>query len=242
MLLISIIIILILCCFWVIADKSNISAWGENLDYYDIHGVETGPFVCLIAGTHGNEPAGTIALLAFLDLYFSNNFQLQKGHLRIIPCINKWGLKHNSRTWGLTDINRTYNEHGGSHFISKQVVDLTKNADLVVDFHEGWGFRNQPSESMGSTITPTNEPTTIALATAMCQKINDIFSYNDANPKRFSVLLNESCEISTALSCYMENQNRSYILVETSGQNDVQSMEIRIAQINIIINTILQYL
>ena len=60
----------------------------------------------LSAGIHGDEPAGTEALLAWAE---SHAARLLTMPLLIFPCLNPWGLTHNTRTdsAGL-DLNRNF--------------------------------------------------------------------------------------------------------------------------------------
>ena len=41
----------------------------------------------------------------------------------------------------------------------------------------------------------------------------------------------ESCTIKSTLACYMQKHKRPYILMETTGQNDIQPMHVRVRQI-----------
>ncbi|WP_244232798.1 M14 family metallopeptidase [Methylacidiphilum caldifontis] len=69
--------------------------------------------VYISAGIHGDEPAGVLALIQWLE-----NFRpslLFSYHFTLIPLINPWGLKHNSRL----------NEHGVDLNRSFQNVNLS---------------------------------------------------------------------------------------------------------------------
>ena len=62
--------------------------------------------IYLSAGIHGDEPAGTEALLAWAENHAA---RLRSMPLLIFPCLNPWGLTHNTRTdsTGL-DLNRNF--------------------------------------------------------------------------------------------------------------------------------------
>jgi hypothetical protein len=200
-----------------------------------------------VAGTHGNEPAGTIALRALATALSVGNYKLPKGSLRIIPAINQWGLDHNIRYHNdfigilpKSDINRNYQASGGTENISQMVIDLTQNADLVIDFHEGWGYHIIQPKSMGSTLSPTD----YGLATRIAQQaVRDLNGGSDLLPPKhpFLVRNNESCTIPTTLGCYMQKNKRAYILVETTGQNNIQPLETRVRQVFKIVFTTLNF-
>lgn len=198
--------------------------------------------VCFIAGVHGNEPAGTKALEDLLKTgYFQEAAQSKNLNIRVIPAINEWGLSHNIR-YQLNpiypDINRNFLGEGLDE-TSKEIIDLIKDYDLVVDFHEGWGFHLINHRSVGSTLSPGNTKMSLEIASRVIDKINESI----VNPnKKFILLLNRSCEIPKTLSCYRENKQKNYILVETSGQNDIQPLITRKKQIIDVVNETLKYM
>jgi hypothetical protein len=236
------------------AEISNSSAAGQNLEMYDIKGSQPGPFICLVAGTHGNEPAGTLALRQMMQ---NGEFTVQKGHLRIIPCVNSWGIQNNVRYQSpggifssTGDVNRNYNSEGGTDPISDQVINLVAGADLVIDFHEGWGYHRCQPTSVGSSLSPTDFSPAPELAAQMVDKLNTDIAANPppgktaVNPdcKKFMVLGQESCTIQSTLACHMQKNNRAYILVETTGQEDIQPPEVRMSQVKSVVQTALQYM
>lgn len=232
------IILVILFMFRNFEQKTFEAFEQKNLEYYDFYGILPGPYLCLIAGTHGNEPAGTIALELLLKKIPEI---LNRGHIRVIPRINSWGLDNNIRYkdyFGIlpdSDVNRNYTKSGGTEKISKNVIKLTYNADLVIDFHEGWGYHRCQPSSIGSTLTPTDFHPAPMISDAIVNILNEKL----INCKKFLSLYNESCKIETTLACYMQNNKRPYILVETTGQNNIQPINIRVEQINnIVINAI----
>lgn len=197
----------------------------------------------MIAGTHGNESSGVLALYTLVHALQSGTLKIQHGSLRIIPCVNVWGTSRNVRyaydKLGLlpkSDINRNYTAAGGTDPISKQVIQLTQSADLILDFHDGWGFHTCQPQSVGSTLTPTNTDLAITLAQQAVKKINEsIF----VNCKKFSCLLNESCTIPTTLACHMQTNRRNYILIETTCQNGIQPSLTCMSQIFTIVSVVL---
>ena len=95
--------------------------------------------ILLSAGTHGDEPAGTEAVLRFLQR--DNTHLLQNFDFLVVPCINPYGYVHNQRenASGI-DINRSF-EH--DQLVEVAIIKrLLKNQrfDLFIEFHEDWEF------------------------------------------------------------------------------------------------------
>jgi hypothetical protein len=207
--------------------------------YYDYDSGVPGPFVCFLAGVHGNEYAGPYTLESMIQAGFP---KIKKGRVRIIPRANPWGLQRGSR-YQLNvlypDINRNFTDEGGSDATSRALVELIKDADLVVDFHEGWGFHQISPESVGSTLSPTSIEPAPSLAQAATDRINSIIP---PGKKQFQVLPDIYCDIPGTLSCYMQHQKKAYILVETTGQNNVQPLPTRVIQVQTVVYTIISSL
>lgn len=71
------------------------------------HKGEHRPRVYLSAGIHGDEAASVWGALAWLA---EASDWLEKIDLTLIPCLNPWGLRHNTRTDAVgRDLNRYYN-------------------------------------------------------------------------------------------------------------------------------------
>ncbi len=80
----------------------------RGLSVYELRRVRPGaPRVYLSAGVHGDEAAATEALIEWAELGPSH---WRAFDVTIFPCMNPWGLVHNSRTdeYG-RDLNRCYN-------------------------------------------------------------------------------------------------------------------------------------
>ena len=201
-----------------------------TIDY--INSYEQGPTILMIAGTHGNEPAGKYAL----NLLLQSNIKLKKGNLIIIPEANKSGGFLHSRwllhNWFDPDLNRNYTDQGKEE-ISKKIIDHVHNADLIVDFHEGWGFRNKNKESMGATLSYTTDQSK-RISSEIIKRLNQTI---DEDYKKFT--LNEKVDELLTLRNFAERCKKDYILVETAGQNDIQNIETRVKQNMIVIYHIL---
>lgn len=211
----------------------------QEIDYYDFLNANQKANIVIISGVHGNENSGCITLSELIkNGYFDQMSKLLKINIRVVPCINKLGLKNNTRyipNLKFPDINRNFHERGAEP-ISNSILELIKGADLILDFHDGWGYHLINMNSVGSTLSPTNELKTKALSILAVNELNQkIINLQ----KKFVSINRISCDIPGTLSCYCEKNKIPYILTETTGQNNIQPIEIRSDQIFTIINTIL---
>ena len=88
------------------------------------------------AGIHGDEPAGTEALLAWAE---KNYKLLSKIPLIIYPCLNPWGLIENSRlNVKGKDLNRSWDKYG--EVIISEVIKRSEGARfrLAINLHEDY--------------------------------------------------------------------------------------------------------
>lgn len=202
---------------------------------YEFDSGVPGPIVCFLAGVHGNEYAGTVALEQLIkEGYFR---KITRGRVRIIPRANPWGLQHNVRyqfNAAYPDLNRNFSENG-METMAQNIVGLLRDVDLVVDFHEGWGWHQISPESVGSTVSPTHIPPAPQIAQVLCTKLNQ----NILGKKQFVLLDDISCDIAGTLSCYMQKNKKAYILVETTGQNDIQPLSLRVSQVVTVVTNVL---
>jgi predicted deacylase len=207
-------------------DTNNIQPI-QSIQHYDF-GTKSGFNICFLASVHGNEPAGCAILeLMVRNGYLSRYMSGRHGMIRVIPRGNPWGLAHNNRyDISGNDINRNFLDRP-KDANAEYLLKLMDGFDLVVDIHEGWGFYREGKGSIGSTISPSRDQLASQIALVMSTNVNKGIS----DPiKKFAVLPKQSCEITTALACHMEKKNRSYILIETTGQNDVQPLRLRMSQ------------
>jgi predicted deacylase len=222
-----IILVGLLCLLWYLLYNWAIDITIDTIDSY-----EPGPTILMVGGTHGNEPAGKDALNRLLQ----SNIKLKRGNLIIIPEANKSGgflksrwLLHN---WIHPDLNRNYTDQGKED-ISKKIIDHVHNSDLIVDFHEAWGYRNKNKDSMGSTLSYTTDQSKL-LANEIIDRLNQTI---DEDYKKFTV--NEEIDELLTLRNYAGRYRKDYILMETTGQNNVQNIETRVNQNMMMINHIL---
>lgn len=210
-----------------------------HLEAYVFKGSLPGPTTCFIGSVHGNEPVGTHALYDCLQKGWFD--KIQKGTVIVIPNPNPIGLLCGIRefwNFGYYDLNREY-ERDNKFFKSEQIRNVTRHADLVVEFHEGWGYHQIQNGSLGSTISPTPDEFSNTLSISIVNNLNS----NITEPhKKFELLKDESCTIESTLACHLEREKRGHILVEITGQNDIQPLNLRMNQAKNIISTVLNTL
>ena len=197
-----------------------------------------GPTIFILGSVHGNEPAGTITSNTIIKDLSTNNKKdkiiIKKGKLIILPIPNPYGLKYNSRfqlSLFNPDINRSYIGDGVDK-INKLILSIAKKSDYIVDLHEGWGFHKINRNSIGSTITINTSPNYDKLNN-IGYKIVDILNNKIINQnKKFTLLKrnNLKCNPYGSLGCWSEINKKKYILVETSGQYNIQKIPIRVNQ------------
>jgi hypothetical protein len=202
--------------------------------------------IVILAGVHGNEPAGPITINKLIEeKYFEKlpRIILTTFKIIIIPRANEWGLTFGSR-YGPTiirrDINRNFRDENNHTKISKVIAKYVDDAFLVLDFHEGWGYGAENKGSIGSSISPIynkHNKWVRELSEDMQNKLNEnIFEMH----KKFKILdeidCNKQDEVKDMLSCRSYRKNTNYILIETSGQNNIQPMYIRELQIRTIVD------
>ena len=218
-----------------------------------------GPLIVIMAGTHGNEPTGTHAIYDLIEALNTNKIKLKKGKLILIPEVNYCALKVGIRFIPfIGDINRKYPHDINKLYNNKlynkcpiidKVTNLIKDAHFVLDFHDGWGFHRINNNSMGSTISPTDTKLSYEIANLFKTKINDTIS---DKKKHFNIFTNDTQLLSNeyyskennikgSLRYYMNVTKQNYILIETSGQNNIQPLEIRKKQCNMFINELFSY-
>jgi hypothetical protein len=215
-------------------------SYNRNLRYVDFGNEDSLTKICLIAGVHGNEPAGSLLLSYLVDTtYFKDVCDAKNIFIRVIPAVNEFGLKLGIRYQNNIfhpDINRNFVKGGVDH-ISKEMIRLTNAMSSIVDFHEGWGFHKIDRNSLGSTLTISESAKNLAdrIIVNLNSKINEDW--------RKFMILDRMCNITNAFSCYCSKnyKNTGYILVETSGQGDVQPLLVRQDQIKDIIDTVLNF-
>lgn len=226
----------------------------SSLNYYIYDSNKPGKTIAIIGGTHGNEPIGSIVIKNLIEKINKKEITLKSGKLILIPDVNYCALRIGIRMIpSIGDINRKYpkNIYDKSNCpINNKIINLLNNADFVLDFHEGWGFHRLNKKSMGSSITPTDSVLSNDIANYLYNQINltitdpkkkfIIFVNDDRyikNPLKYSQLN----DIKGSLRYYQNINNKNYVLIEITGQNNIQTLDIRIQQANTILKSTLSY-
>jgi predicted deacylase len=214
--------------------------WGNNIDIYLIDSGIPGPNLLVIAGTHGNEPAGRVTIETWLDSEGYKSKDL-RGKIYVIPRANKSGAQlhvrymvHNLR---YPDLNRNYTDVGREP-ISQKIISLIKEKqiDFILDYHEGWGFRKQNPKTIGSTLSATT-PFSTDLANEIISLLN-----KEIDDENRHFVLNKKTDHLMTLRNYAGRHDIHYILVETTGQNNIQPLNVRNHQSRKILDYILSIL
>ena len=94
----------------------------------------SGPSLYLSAGIHGDEPAGPEALVAWVHRRARS---LRRHPLFIFPCLNPWGLVHNSRLDGEgRDLNRAYHRHDVPVVEAQKILLRGRRFEAALMLHE----------------------------------------------------------------------------------------------------------
>lgn len=209
----------------------------QNVEYHDFGNTNALHKLFILASVHGNEPAGHVALDQMMNSGEMNTLANNNNlFIRVINNPNPFGLRYGTR-WQPNptkpDINRNFSGNGDDS-VTQSILTLSKGFDLILDFHEGWGFYSDKNGSVGSTLAPTSTQ----LAEQVAVNAVNLINTKITDPrKKFVVRDRDSCEITTTFACNQENINQPYILIETSGQNDIQPINIRVDQVHDVIIT-----
>lgn len=185
----------------------------------------------IIAAQHGNEKSPSICIQKLLyQNYFKKKAIQNNICIIVIPIVNEWGYYWNTRTRYGIDINRSYN---GKNSLNNNIMDIVKLCDLVLDFHEGWGYYNDQKGSIGSTITCNSYklyPKTFSIIHEMNKHIvlkNQKFAINVFNPMEYK----------DSLIYYCTSNNIKCAVIEITGQNNISPLKKRLSETFFIINS-----
>jgi predicted deacylase len=230
------VILFIFICLSYFLYSQHQEKFDDNCEKIVIHKIRfnnDGYKIGLIGGVHGNEPAGAVALSEII----SGKWALPAiGEYIIIPEANKCGLLSSSRyqnTFTNRDLNRNFSESGPLDYNAQTVLSAFSDCDYIIDIHEGYAFHKQTPESVGSTLTSTP-----GMRIITDNAVNTINKNINENWRKFTSL-QENCDIKGTLSCLALHNNRNYVLIEVTGQNDIQPITLRVNQIKFLINNML---
>jgi protein MpaA len=107
-------------------------------DGFPVYVVESprraGARLYLSAGIHGDEPAATEALITWCERRVR---ALRKREGLIFPCLNPWGLQHNSRNDARgRDLNRGYHRSDVPVIAAQKAILRERSFDAAVMLHE----------------------------------------------------------------------------------------------------------
>lgn len=209
--------------------------------------------ILMVGSIHGNEPAGYYALKELISRLNSKKLKIKKGRLILIPAVNYCALKMNLRFIPLIgDLNRKYPNKIGEKInnpIIKKIVELIQDSNFILDLHEGYDFNGRNIKSMGSTLTHGNNKKSLLLTQKILQEVNKNIM---TEYKKFNVYTNQPellknnkiyrkrRNIKGTLSYYTDLLQKDYILVETTGQNNIEPLHVRVDLMILIINYILK--
>lgn len=108
-----------------------------DADEFPVYVVESrgaGPQLYFSAGIHGDEPAATEALLDWCERRVA---RLKRCGLLVFPCLNPWGLRHNSRSdvHG-QDLNRSYHRSDVPVIAAQKNIVGRRTFDAAIMLHE----------------------------------------------------------------------------------------------------------
>lgn len=196
------------------------------------------PKLVIIGGVHGNEYGPVYGIEKFIN---NNIKRFNKGNIIFIPRVNNIGILKNTRYYDCIDkeydINRNFDSDIQIHSIEDKIINIIKNADYVIDFHEGYDFHKLNNSSIGSTISSTSSTLSKKVSNYIVQNIN---KYIKEDYKKFTLIQSKE-EIKNSLRYYCDKNNINYSLVEITGQLNKQPLETRIQQTNIILNYFFKY-
>ena len=119
------------------------------------------------------------------------------------------------------------------------LAELAVASSLVCDFHEGWGFRSRESGgSLGSSVTVfgASEASRALLLRAAEAAVEELNAGIDDSSKRWVVAERDATtRRGGAFSNFCHEVGTDYVLVETSGQGDIQPLPLRVAQARLIL-------
>lgn len=135
-----------------------------------------GPTVVIVAGMHGDEPAGACAAEEMAG------WTPTKGRLVLVPHANVAALKARQRyTPGQPEseanLNRLFPQSKGTAPVGALGTELWKLVvesapALVIDLHEGYDFTATNGESVGSSVIAADDELSRKLADAMVAELN----------------------------------------------------------------------
>lgn len=222
-----------------------------RIERWRFQGDQKGPQLLLVGTTHGNEPAGGEALKELVKLFSNKELNLLRGSVSIVPVLNPCGLKlgirfqpHTLMLGGLhADLNRNYplrKGEAGQCAVSNEIADFALDHDMVIDLHEGWGFQAIDKESMGSGLYPGKTQLARQMSNSLVNDINNkiqpIEATQSSRPDKITQMQPSDYrfaskpdwpDVQGSLRWHCDNNDKHYLLIETTGQDDIVPLSVR---------------
>lgn len=164
-----------------VATIAGQTAWETQV--FTVRGAEEGPTVLVVAGVHGNEPAGWLAAEQIAG------WTPTRGTLIVVPRANVPALAKGMRrvprsaagagaTREQRDLNRCFpmsEDEAPAGALPAALWELVRELepDYLLDLHEGHDFTQVRPTSVGSSIISDATPGSLARAAAMIASLND---------------------------------------------------------------------
>ena len=244
--LIKIILIILLFLIFLfnynIYNKNNFSNKCKQLNIIKFK-FSNSPKIVVISGVHGNEPGPILGIEKFINDNFINQKKVKRGNIIFIPRVNFEGIEKNTRNYPCVNNNYDINRHFYDTIQNqpnKKILEIIKNSDFVLDLHEGYDFHLKNKKSVGSTIIYVDFPNNYSKNIAKFIII-DLNNTIKTDFKKFVIMPEKERSVKNTLSYYCNIKNINYNLVEITGQNNKQPIELRNKQAYIIVNSLFKY-
>ena len=204
-----------------IPHSRNTSAWGvERIPCAVINGMQgDGPTILCVAGVHGDEYEGPLALNRLIHQIEAQDIQ---GRIIVLPAFNKAGLEQATRLspHDGRDLNRAYpgvyDGSVGQRLVHYMAEYLIPQAELVADFHSGGtSLEFLPCAVMHETRDQVE-----------WQRRCDLLKAFGAP---YSLIL-EELDSTGMLDSYVENSGKMFLTTELGGAGIVTPQTIDIAR------------
>ncbi|MBM3216917.1 M14 family metallocarboxypeptidase, partial [Candidatus Poribacteria bacterium] len=98
---------------------------------------ESVPTILVFGGTHGDEPAGVEAALAFIETGHAP--WLDRLRFEVVPCLNPWGYVHESRhNRQDIDLNWAFDRENLPEIAAVRALVAGRRFEAFIDLHEDW--------------------------------------------------------------------------------------------------------
>lgn len=187
----------------------------------------SGPKVLIVAGIHGDEPAGPAAAEQI------RHWPIQRGSLLVVPQASAAALAAKTRLspnggTNRVNLNRVFPPRAGAGGLAQELAAelwsliKTQRPDWLLDLHEGGDFRVRTPNSVGSSVIAADVPEAIAAARKMLDAVNA--TVRDSN--RAFVFLSRPIKGSLARAAADELGARALIL-ETTIKSQALAWRVR---------------